>query len=309
MKIIFLADGCRRTASFDLCLARTIVVSGLVLACVTAAGLWGGFLFGQRTAAPPIGFGAAPTEILSLLEAERQAIADARSQQRAHTDVLALRIAEMQGHLMRLNALGDRLVEVGNLDRGEFDFASSPPVGGVDDALSGETQDIVELSVEMSRISALLDDREDKLAAMEQLLTNRELMAAIKISGRPVKKGWMSSAYGKRTDPFKGKKSFHRGLDFAGKPGADVIAVASGVVSRAEKVDGYGNVVEIKHANGYSTLYAHNKENLVKVGEMVGKGQTIALLGSTGRSSGPHVHFEVHRDGKHHNPLRFVGKP
>lgn len=309
MKIIFISDRCRRTASLDLCLARTMVVSGLVLACVTAAGLWGGFLIGQRNAAPPIAMDVPSTEILSLLEAERQAIADARSQQRAHTDVLALRIAEIQGHLMRLNALGDRLVEVGNLDRDEFDFASSPPVGGVDDALSGETQDIVELSVEMSRISALLDDREDKLAAMEQLLTNRELMAAIKISGRPVKKGWMSSAYGKRTDPFKGKKSFHRGLDFAGKPGADVIAVASGVVSRAEKVDGYGNVVEIKHANGYSTLYAHNKENLVKVGDMVGKGQTIALLGSTGRSSGPHVHFEVHRDGKHHNPLRFVGKP
>ncbi len=286
-----------------------MVVSGLVLACVTAAALWGGFLIGQRTVAPPIGIDVASTEILSLLEAERQAIADAKSQQRAHTDVLALRIAEMQGQLMRLNALGDRLVDVGNLDREEFDFASSPPVGGVDDSLSGETQDITELSAEMSRISALLDDREDKLAAMEQLLTNRELMSAIKISGRPVRKGWMSSAYGKRTDPFKGKRSFHRGLDFAGKPGADVIAVASGVVSRSEKVDGYGNVVEIKHANGYSTLYAHNKENLVKVGDVVSKGQTIALLGSTGRSSGPHVHFEVHRDGKHHNPLRFVGKP
>ena len=286
-----------------------MVIGGLVLVCVTAATIWGGLLIGQRTTASPIGIDVASTEILSLLEAERQAIADAKSQQRAHTDVLALKIAEMQGHLMRLDALGDRLVEVGNLDREEFDFASSPPVGGVDDALAGETQDIAELSAELSRIAALLDDREEKLAAMEQLLTNRELMAAIKISGRPVKKGWMSSAYGKRTDPFKGKKSFHRGLDFAGKPGADVIAVASGVVSRSEKVDGYGNVVEIKHANGYSTLYAHNKENLVKVGDVVSKGQTVALLGSTGRSSGPHVHFEVHRDGKHHNPLRFVGKP
>ena len=309
MKIIFLSNSCRRTASLDLCPARTVLVGGLLLACATAAALWGGFLIGQRTAAPPIGIDVASPEILSLLEAERQAIADARSQQRAHTDVLALRIAEMQGHLMRLNALGDRLVEVGKLDKEEFDFASSPPVGGVDDTLSGETDDIMELGVEMSRISVLLDDREDKLLAMEQLLTNRELMASIKISGRPVKKGWLSSAYGKRTDPFKGKKSFHRGLDFAGKPGADVIAVASGVVSRSEKVDGYGNVVEIKHANGYSTLYAHNKENLVKVGDVVNKGETIALLGSTGRSSGPHVHFEVHRDGKHHNPLRFVGKP
>ena len=116
----------------------------------------------------------------------------------------------------------------------------------------------------------------------------------------------MSSGFGKRTDPFKGKKSYHRGVDFAGKRGADVVAVASGVVTRAKKVSGYGNVVEIRHADGYSTLYAHNKKNLVKDGDVVSKGQTIALLGSTGRSSGPHVHFEVHRNGKIVNPLRFV---
>jgi murein DD-endopeptidase MepM/ murein hydrolase activator NlpD len=158
----------------------------------------------------------------------------------------------------------------------------------------------------MQRIANLLADREDKLTALELVLMNRGLMAEVTPSGRPVKKGWMSSGFGKRTDPFKGKKTYHRGVDFAGKRGSDVVAVASGVVVRSKKAAGYGNFVEIRHADGYSTLYAHNKENLVKSGDMVNKGQTIALLGSTGRSSGPHVHFEVHRNGKIVNPLRFV---
>ena len=160
--------------------------------------------------------------------------------------------------------------------------------------------------MDMERIASLLTDREDKLAALEQVLMNRKLMAEVVPSGRPVKKGWMSSGFGKRTDPFKGKKSYHRGVDFAGKRGSDVVAVASGVVVRAEKASGYGNFVEIRHADGYSTLYGHNKENLVKAGDMVSKGETIALLGSTGRSSGPHVHFEVHHNGKVVDPIRFV---
>jgi murein DD-endopeptidase MepM/ murein hydrolase activator NlpD len=144
------------------------------------------------------------------------------------------------------------------------------------------------------------------LSALELVLMNRGLMAEVTPSGRPVNKGWMSSGYGKRTDPFKGKKSHHRGVDFAGKPGTEVVAVAAGVVIRSKKVPDFGNVVEIRHADGYSTLYAHNQKNLVKKGDVVSKGETIALLGSTGRSSGPHVHFEVHRNGKIVNPLRFV---
>ena len=221
-------------------------------------------------------------------------------------DALALKVAELQAHLMRLDALGDRLVEIGKLDRDEFDFASSPPMGGIEASVPGETQSAAELSADMARISRLLEDREDKLSALERVLMNRGLMAEVVPSGRPVSKGWMSSGFGKRTDPFKGKKSYHRGVDFAGKRGTDVVAVAAGVVTRSKKVPGFGNFVEIRHADGYSTLYAHNQKNLVKKGDVVSKGETIALLGSTGRSSGPHVHFEVHRDGKIVNPLRFV---
>jgi len=305
MKIIFLSDACRRSGAIDVCLPRAASLAGLLLAGATALALWSGYMLGQRYGGED-SVDAATAEVHELLEAERRVIADARAEQRAHLDALALRVAELQAHLIRLDALGDRLVELGKLDKEEFDFAVTPPVGGIDDALPGERQSANDLTTDMERISVLLADREDKLAALEQVLVNRGLMAEVVPSGRPVKKGWMSSGFGKRTDPFKGSKSFHRGLDFAGKRGAEVVAVASGVVIRAEKGSGYGNLVEIKHPDGYSTLYGHNKENLVKPGDVVSKGQTIALLGSTGRSSGPHVHFEVHRDGKIVDPLRFV---
>lgn len=308
MKMIFVSSFCNRTDAISISLVRAVAIAGFGLTTVISASLWVGYTAGERRAADA-GVDSATMEIHALLEAERRQITDAKVEQRAHMDALALRIAQLQAHLMRLDALGDRLVEIGKLDREEFDFASEPPVGGVDDVAMEESQSHAEINAEIQRIASLLDDREDKLAALEQVLMNRGLLAEVTPSGRPVKKGWMSSGFGKRTDPFKGKKSYHRGLDFAGKRGSDVVTVASGIVIRSEKAAGYGNVVEIRHADGYSTLYGHNQENLVKAGDVVNKGQTIALLGSTGRSSGPHVHFEVHRKGKIVNPIKFVQSP
>lgn len=305
MKIIFLSDFCKRTGTIDVCLPRAVAVGGLAFAGLVAVALWSGFHYGKQLGAAS-SVGEKTAELHTMLQAERHLIAEAKAEQRAHLDALALKIAELQAHLMRLDALGGRLVEVGELDEDEFDFSSAPPLGGVDETLPGATVDAGELSVDMDRISNLLSDREAKLTALEQLLMSRELLAEVIPSGRPVKKGWLSSSYGKRTDPFNGKKSFHRGVDFAGKRGSEVVAVASGVVTRSKKSPGYGNVVEIRHGDGYSTLYAHNQKNLVDEGDVVTKGQSIALLGSTGRSSGPHVHFEVHRNGKNINPRRFV---
>jgi len=124
--------------------------------------------------------------------------------------------------------------------------------------------------------------------------------------GRPIGRGWISSYYGMRTNPFTGKLQFHKGMDFASKSGSNVQAVAGGVVTWSSKRYGYGNLVEINHGNGYVTRYGHNKENLVQVGDTVKKGQSISLMGSTGRSTGPHVHFEVLKNGRQINPQRFV---
>lgn len=307
MNIILLRDFCKRTGSFEICLPRVAAFAGLTLVGIAVLALWVGFELGTRDALQQQEQ-TANAEMYELLRAERRAIADAKAEQRAHLDAMALKIAELQTHMIRLDAVGERLVTLGKLDTDEFDFISPPPTGGVDDVLPGNrgSASVSELSDEMTRLAQRLSDREQKLQRLEQVLVNRDLLAEITPSGRPVKKGWMSSGFGRRTDPFNGKKSYHRGVDFAGKRGSEVIAVASGIVVRSERASGYGNVVEIRHADGLVTLYGHNQENLVEEGDVVSKGQTIALLGSTGRSSGPHVHFEVHRDGKFVNPLRYV---
>lgn len=148
--------------------------------------------------------------------------------------------------------------------------------------------------------------REGQLKAIESLLLNKQLVKERYLAGKPIKKGWLSSYYGYRTDPFTGKRTWHKGVDFAGKEDSEVIAVGSGVVTWSGKRYGYGLMVEVTHGNGYATRYAHNKINLVKMGEVVKKGQTIAKMGSTGRSTGPHVHFEVYRHGKAVDPVRYI---
>jgi murein DD-endopeptidase MepM/ murein hydrolase activator NlpD len=135
---------------------------------------------------------------------------------------------------------------------------------------------------------------------------NQQLVARVSPQGSPVEGGWMSSYYGRRTDPFTGKPANHKGVDFAGKAGASVFAVADGVVTWSSKRYGYGELVEINHGNGYSTRYAHNSENLVAVGDEVSKGETVALMGDTGRATGPNLHFEVLHQGKQVNPVNFV---
>jgi len=305
MNLFGVSKYCKRVGGMDHCLPRLAGMAALALSGVAVVSGFLGYHLGQRDA-DTTGIETANAAIHADLAVERQKIADAKVQQRAHLDAMALRIAELQAHLMRIDALGDRLVVIGKLDGDEFDFSVAPPAGGIDDAIPDGNQSFADLTEQMKHISGVLTDREKKLEELEDVLMNRELKAEVTPSGKPVKKGWLSSGFGRRTDPFSGKKSYHRGIDFAGKRGTEIVAVASGVVTRSERASGYGNVVELRHADGYSTLYAHNQENLVYEGDVVNKGQTIALLGSTGRSSGPHVHFEVHRNDKIVNPLRFV---
>jgi murein DD-endopeptidase MepM/ murein hydrolase activator NlpD len=160
----------------------------------------------------------------------------------------------------------------------------------------------------LDQLETEMEDRDQKLSVLESLLMSRSLSERVMPSGRPVEDGWLSSRYGKRNDPFTGKQDFHKGLDFAGKKGSEVNAVGDGVVSWAGKKSGYGKLIEINHGNGYSTRYGHNQSHMVKVGDTVKKGQQIALMGSTGRSTGPHVHFEVLRNGKKVNPSGFISE-
>lgn len=305
MNIILVSSLCKKRGSIELCLPSAAIWFTLAITAFTGTLLWAGYQYGvHQTEATMEGLAVA--EIKALVDDEREKVDVAQATQQAHLDALALHVASIQAHLMRVDALGDRLVSIGKLNKDEFDFSTEPALGGLESEGSAVSQDVLQISSDMEKVTQLLKDREQKLVVLETLLINRDLKKETLPSGRPVKRGWMSSSFGSRTDPFSGKKTFHRGVDFAGKKGNDVIAVASGVVTRSEKTKGYGNIVEIRHADGYSTRYGHNDENLVEVGQVVEKGETVALLGNTGRSSGPHVHFEVHRNGRAVNPRKFI---
>ena len=218
---------------------------------------------------------------------------------------LASRLGSLQARVIRLDALGQRLTKMAKLDKGEFNFANVPALGGPS---SDKTQpvDVPEFIQNIALLSKQIEDRGQQLSVLETMMMNRNLQAEVFPAGRPIKKGWTSSYFGQRTDPFTGRREHHKGMDFAGKDGSDVIAVAAGVVTWASRRYGYGNLVEINHGNGYATRYGHNKKIVVKVGDTVKKGQKISLMGSTGRSTGPHVHFEVLINGRGVNPAKYI---
>lgn len=214
-------------------------------------------------------------------------------------------LARMQARLWRMEALGERVVDAVEIDGDEFDFAAPAAQGG--SASHPETPlEWRELRTHLDALAKNLRRRESELQVLESILSGRERRAAAAPAGRPIRKGWISSPYGERVDPFSGKMSWHFGVDFAGRQGADVIAVADGVVVHAGPWQNFGNMVEIDHGDGYVTRYAHHEALSIAAGEIVKRGQKIASMGSSGRSTGPHVHFEVLKDGRHVNPARYV---
>ncbi|QIZ85089.1 M23 family metallopeptidase [Bermanella marisrubri] len=228
---------------------------------------------------------------------------------REHTDEqlvgLTLRMAELQTRLTRLDALGERLIDRSDLDKGEFDFSGNPAIGGPSGQIGSVYQAPDIISV-LDGLSEQIDSREQQLEVLDSILGEKKITSDTFVAGLPIRKGWMSSRYGQRTDPFTGRLAWHSGVDFAGKTGSDIISVASGVVTWASKRYGYGLLVEVNHGNGYKTRYAHCDEIVVKVGDVVRKGQVVALMGSTGRSTGPHVHFEVYKNGRTVDPAAYI---
>ena len=228
-----------------------------------------------------------------------------REEADADIDALSSRIGLLQAHVMRLDALGRKLVKMARIDKGEFDFENTPALGGPE-ALTNKGLDPDELTQAIDQLGFELENREDQLVVLENLVLNENLQKEVQPSGRPIVKGWISSYYGMRTHPLSGRREMHKGVDFAGKLGGPVIAVAKGVVTYAGKRYGYGQVIDIAHGNGYTTRYGHNSRLLVSVGDTVEKGFQIAEIGSSGRSTGPHVHFEVLKNGRVTNPVRFI---
>ena len=275
-------------------LRRPLAAVGAVLAVGVLLGM------GGRSA-----IGLAQVETLQAADASRRAELDKVRREAQHeVNALAARLSELQAQANRLNALGARLTQAGQLQDGEFEFDKPVGQGG-----AGRATDM--LPGELRRSIAMLEGQyraaDTQLSVLESLLFNRALDRNATPSRDPIANSYITSGFGGRADPFGGGHQFHKGIDFEADIGDPVLAVADGVVSYSGVRSGYGNVVEVDHGNGYVTRYAHNSRLTRSVGDLVRSGQEIAKAGSSGRSTGAHVHFEVWQDGVVVNPRKFLG--
>lgn len=238
---------------------------------------------------------------------EKRELKRLKQQTEEQLTAMLMKLGELQGKMNRLEALGLNLAEQSDLNTEAFNFGEEPALGGP----SIEVSELSEVGInnliqQMDSMLTTLTDKEKQLLALESVMLNHNISNQSYVSGRPIKKGWLSSYFGVRKDPFSGMPTMHKGIDFAGVDGADVIATGAGVVTWSGERFGYGNLIEIDHGAGIKTRYGHNKNILVEEGAVITKGQVIAQMGSTGRSTGPHVHYEILRGNAQIDPIKHV---
>ncbi len=304
----------KRTSSQALIASRKHIES--LLARLGKRPLWAGaaimlalilcFYLGRESVSTPKDFALALAGLRLDILLQQHEINRLSQINSSNINALSVRMAELQAASTRIDALGERLVQMGQLSLDEFDFTQVAALGGPadPDTLVAVSED--ELRTSLDALGEKLHWQASQLDALQFLMVNREVDSDLTPAGWPLRKGWISSRYGERNDPFTGKRARHEGIDFVGKRGSDVLSVASGVVVWAANRSGYGETIEIDHGNGYLTRYAHNDSLEVAPGTQVTAGQLIAKLGSTGRTSTPHVHFEVLQNGVNINPAKFV---
>jgi len=242
--------------------------------------------------------------LLAALHEDDQKRSEAEMKE--NLDALAVKVGELQARILRLDAFGERLGKAAGVKRDEFRFDEKPGQGGPAPAAGGRELSLTEFNGMLAEISRVLDDRSDKLGVLDSLLMDDRLARKTLPTTMPVEGGYYSSNYGYRLDPITGRSTFHTGVDIIASPGTLVMAAAGGVVSTVAFLPEYGNIVDVDHDNGLTTRYAHLTRSLVKVGDVVMKGQKIALVGATGRVTGPHLHFEVRENGIPLNPNKFL---
>jgi murein DD-endopeptidase MepM/ murein hydrolase activator NlpD len=218
---------------------------------------------------------------------------------------LAVKVGELQARILRLDAFGERLARAVGIKREEFRFDETPGRGGPAPT-AGRDLSVAEFNEMLAELARVLDDRGDKLGVLDSFLMDDRLARKSVPTTMPVSAGFYSSNYGYRLDPITGRSTFHTGVDIIAAAGTAVMAAAGGVVTFSGGMAEYGNVVEVGHDNGLTSRYAHLSKSLVKVGDVVMKGQLIAQVGATGRVTGPHLHFEVREKGIPLNPNKFL---
>jgi murein DD-endopeptidase MepM/ murein hydrolase activator NlpD len=302
MKIIIVNSDHGQTRSLTLGGWTRAFLSVCLLGIPTAIGAWGyNWLvnFDKNDA-----FNAdAPSWGAALFE-QKEKLEKSRKQTEGQVAALTAKVADLQARLVRLDALGERLTKVAKLDKGEFNFSQPPGIGGpLASAGAVSTSEFLTL---LNNLSDHVQNREQQFKALDSILMTRSFEAEALFDALPVANGYLSSSFGYRADPFNGKSEFHSGIDFTAPMGTAITAVAAGVVTQSVLTSDYGNLIQINHGGSFETRYAHNKLNLVRVGDVVKKGQIIALVGSTGRSTAPHVHFEVYKNGRVVDPASYI---
>ncbi len=245
-------------------------------------------------------------EYFSTLDSQKIEILQAKQEAASSLDFLATRLSQLQGQIMRLNALGSRMAEQSQID--EIDFSNEiVGIGGSIPETEQQSHSVPNFMSELEQLTLQVNENNDKLFAMESMLLEKTISHNAFPSIMPIR-AYVSSWFGWRDDPLKkhNRKSFHEGMDFSADIGAHIKSVAAGVVSWSGPKDNYGNFIEIDHGNGYVSRYAHTHEIFVLVGEKVNKGQLIASVGISGRSTGPHLHFEIEKDGKYVDPKNYM---
>lgn len=290
--------------------ARSITLTRmhLFLAIVSLCALFVGAVLTAQYAIVRLQPGSISNELRSWLASAQ---ADEQQKQQAYLheslDTMAKNLGQMQARLLRLDTLGARLVKITGMKPQEFSFEQAPAQGGPYlPAAPQADMSLASMNEQLVSLSSLLGDRSDKLVALETLLMQNSLNKRLLPSVAPITEGWYSSNFGWRIDPFTGKNAMHEGVDFMVQAGTPIYASAGGVVVYADYHPQYGNMVEIDHGNDIVTRYAHASKLLTKVGAVVRRGQEIAKVGSTGRSTGNHLHFEVRYKGLAQNPVRFL---
>jgi murein DD-endopeptidase MepM/ murein hydrolase activator NlpD len=225
-----------------------------------------------------------------------------------HLNAMAVRLGELQARMLRLDGLGDRLAKAAGLKPQELPSGQAPGRGGAESDRPARNLSVQEFTELLERLARQVNERSDQLGVLEALLVEDSASRKFLPTLLPVIDGWFSSNFGYRIDPFSGQQSFHEGIDFPAETGTAIVAAASGLVVEAGWHPQYGKIVEIDHGNGLVSRYAHASRLGVKEGDLVVRGQNIAAVGTTGRSTGPHLHFEVRLNGVPQNPVRFLGK-
>jgi murein DD-endopeptidase MepM/ murein hydrolase activator NlpD len=295
-------QGGGRSRYFNLAHPLTLVTCALVVLGTVGTAFAIGMQLGAHAGSAP----GDPNGWRGALAEQKSEIVEMRARAQDRVDAIARRLGQLDAHIIRIDALGKRLTTIANVDRRQFNFDDEPTVTPAAAGTGPTGQQIPDLSSQLLQLEQRVDLRDVQLSALENVIVGRKISDSVRPAGKPVGAGAISSYFGERSDPFTGEEGFHKGLDFAGTPGEPVVAVAAGIVTWAGERSGYGTLVEINHGNGYITRYAHNESALVTVGQSVTRGDHIALMGSTGHSTGPHVHFEVLHNGTQIDPLIFV---